>query len=483
MSASQVQSAVTARCAETREPWTPSRWNHLAFRKAMAPETAFALGNRMHHLATTAYPVGHAQTFRPYRLGGSATGEAEAFVVDTFAEVDRMGLYVHIPFCQKRCRYCEYAVVQAPTEDDKSEYVRALRTELQLTASRIGRKRLVGLDIGGGTPALLAPARLGEILETMDQGFDREPGFQVSIETTPALAASNPLWLRATRRLGIERISMGVQTADHRLLKMMEREAGTLDDNAQAAANVRRAGFDEFNVDVMYGFAGQDAKQWEETLRHAVGLEPDCITTYRVRFKGTRIEGDAREVSLEDVNCLYQATGRVLGEAGYHAEPGKNTYSRRPGSHGLSAYLAERVLHGTPYLGVGLGAQSFTGNLLAYNLGAASKNLEGYLGAVRSGSLPLQDAYFLPREEGMAKMISVSMYSGGIGLRAFHDLFGVTLQEQFPREVAFVLEHGLMTIEDGALRLTAQGALACHGCLALFYSDAVKRYLAERATC
>ena len=80
MNASPFQSAATARCAETREPWTPSRWNHLAFREAMAPETAFALGNRMHHLATTAYPVGHAQTFRPYRLGGTATGEAEALV-------------------------------------------------------------------------------------------------------------------------------------------------------------------------------------------------------------------------------------------------------------------------------------------------------------------------------------------------------------------------------------------------------------------
>lgn len=461
-----------------RPTWTPSVWTPCAHREPFAPEMAFDLGNRLHHLATTAYPIGHRTTFAPYRVPAE---DAQDRVASTFRQIERMGLYVHVPFCERRCRYCEYAVVRDPSPSWRSDYVQAVEEELDLVEGLTGRgKVLVGLDIGGGTPALLTPPQIERILARVDGIFTRGPGFLVSIETTPKIAAEEPMWLKMTRRLGVERISMGIQTDDPVLLAAMERRAGGTDANPVAAANIRRAGFSEFNVDVMYGFAGQSVGSWRQTLEHAISLGPDSITTYRVRYKGTRIEDQAAGVRLEDVNRLYETTVDVLPAAGYAAVPGKNTYSRLPGHHGLSPYLAERVHHGTPYLGVGLGAQSFTGNVLAYNSGAASKRLEPYLKAVRAGRLPLQDAYLLSREEGMAKMISVSFYSGGIRLAAFQELFGVSLPEQFPREVRFVLDNRLMELDPEALRLTHRGALACHGCMALFYSDAVKRHLADR---
>jgi oxygen-independent coproporphyrinogen-3 oxidase len=163
--------------------------------------------------------------------------------------------------------------------------------------------------------------------------------------------------------------------------------------------------------------------------------------------------------------------------AGYEATPGKNTYSRIVGDVGTSDYLTERVIKGTPYLGLGLGAQSFSPHTLSYNLGAASKRLQPYLEAVRRGRLPIQDIYHLPLEIAMAKMISVSFYFGQIHLAHLRQRFGVRLQDRFPDEVAFVLRRGLMEYVGPTLRLTAQGAGQFNGVVALFYSGGVKDYL------
>ena len=123
----------------------------------------------------------------------------------------------------------------------------------------------------------------------------------------------------------------------------------------------------------------------------------------------------------------------MLLEAGYHGTPGKNTFSRLPGDPGTSDYLTGRVIEGTPYLGLGLGAQSLSETTLAYNAGAAEKRLERYLRMVQAGQLPIQDLYHLSREAAVGKMISVSFYFGEVNLDEFHKKFGVTFEIHVPR--------------------------------------------------
>jgi oxygen-independent coproporphyrinogen-3 oxidase len=227
----------------------------------------------------------------------------------------------------------------------------------------------------------------------------------------------------------------------------------------------------------MYGFADQGIADFARTVEHALSLDADVITLYRMRYKGTRVQSESSAVELGRVVELAELAHDKLCAAGYLANPGKNTFTRHPAEAGTSAYLTERVVWSTPYLGIGLGAQTFSNNVLAYNHGAASKRLDKYLQSVDQGELPIQDLYHLPPSEGMAKMIAVSFYFGEINLAAFALRFGVDLPARFAPELQLLLSRGLMALHGANLRLTRKGARFFPGVVSLFYSDAVKSYL------
>ena len=467
---------------ESRRPLspTPLAWAaEPADAEALPPETVFRAGLQLHHLANTAYPIGHRQTIWSYRRPAA---EHAALLEASLGGDEPMGLYAHIPFCQRRCAFCEYTVLPSHSEELEARYQQALEGELALTLRLLGagRKRLVGFDIGGGTPGLIAPARVGALVAAVRSGFLLEPGFAISIETTPSLAARHLDRLQAYRSFGIERISMGLQVASSRLLAHYGREQ-PLHHNQRAVENVRRAGFRTLNLDLMYGLLRQGEDDLRASLEHAVALDPEVITLYRMRYKGTRIAAEGAGVDRERVVAEQELAHGLLAAAGYHANPGKNAFSRDPADPGTSAYLTARVGRGTPYLGLGLGAQTFTGTLLGYNQGAASKRLEPYLRAVAEGRPPLQDLYWLPRSEGMAKMIAVSFYFGEIDRRAFELRFGLPLEACFPEEVRFLVRHRLMEARDGRLSLTHRGARVLNGVIALFYSPRVKAHLLSLA--
>jgi oxygen-independent coproporphyrinogen-3 oxidase len=169
----------------------------------------------------------------------------------------------------------------------------------------------------------------------------------------------------------------------------------------------------------------------------------------------------------------------LLKDNGYAGWVGKNTYSRTVGSSGCSDYLEKRVVRGIPYLGMGLGAQSFSQSTLAYNLGGVTKRLEQYVKSVELGRVPIQDLYWLSQSGAMGKFCSVSFYFGGISLSAFKANFGVSLYTAFPDKVSFVLDEGLMEyISDGdRLQLTSKGKSYYSGVLALFYAPHVQQQL------
>jgi oxygen-independent coproporphyrinogen-3 oxidase len=440
------------------------------------PEAVLAAGLRHHHLANTAYPIAHRRTIWRFR---QPEDRHAALLRDGFARDASMGLYVHVPFCERRCTFCEYCVAAHHDAEVEEAYFRALLGELRLDLDQlgVGSRRLVGLDIGGGTPALAQPGRVAEVIDLVTSRFALEPGFGISIETTPKVAAEHPERMATLRALGIERISMGLQMINPALLREYGRDLNQVGHNRRAVDAIRRAGFARFNIDLMYGLARQTRDDLRAAVRYAASLVPEYITLYRMRYKGTQIEAEAGGVELDRVVGMAEAAHAELEAAGYHGRPGMNGFSRVPSELPTSEYLTARVVRSTPYLGVGLGAQTFTNAVLAYNLGAANKRLEAYLEAVGRGRLPIQDLYHLPPSEGMAKMVAVSFYFGQVHLGAFRHRFGVELAERFPAEVDLVLRRGLMLHDGPVLRLTPAGARVWNGVVALFYSDRVKEHL------
>lgn len=443
------------------------------------PARVFEAGLRNHHVANTAYPIAHQRTFQPYRVHRERHFERALAGLSGFTD---LCLYVHVPFCETRCSFCEYTVVDKREAERTTIYVDALLTELDRYADAIALDQRVvhGLDIGGGTPSFLPLADVERILAAVHARARFGEGADISIETTPKLAAADPAKLAGYRKLGIDRISMGIQVIQPDLLRVLARADNGVEQHARAVEAIRAAGFERFNVDLMYGFAGQSLASWQATLDHAIGLGPESITLYRMRYKLTRISDQADAVTLAEIGPMAKLAKQQLAAAGYHANPGKTTYSRIPGDVGTSSYLARRVQTGMPYLGLGLGAQTFTHTTIAYNEGAATKRLDPYLAALAADRLPIQDLYDLPRCHMIGKMCAVSFYFGEIQRAPFLAKFGEPLEQVFAAELEFVISRGLMTLGDEALSLTDEGVAHVNGIIPLFAAPSIQTYLIDR---
>jgi oxygen-independent coproporphyrinogen-3 oxidase len=443
------------------------------------PEVVFEAGERNHHISNTSYPIAHLSTWKPYRVERPSHRDV---IHRAFDGISDLCLYAHIPFCEVRCSYCEYTVVNKNELSATAEYMRLLNAELSFyrqlfdTRSRV----LHGFDIGGGTPSFVDAESIAELVENVRSSFRIAPGAGISIETTPRIAAAERRKMEAYVRAGIERISMGVQVIEPDLLRVLNRSGNGVEHHHQAVDNIRKAGFKKFNLDLMYGFADQSLDSWRATLEHAINLSPEYITLYRMRYKLTRISDQAPRVHLDSVREQAALARTMLADAGYAANPGKNTYSRIPGDPGTSDYLTRRVVDGMPYLGIGLGAQTFTHTSIGYNDGSAGKNLAPYRKSIEQGQLPIQDLYDLPLAHMMAKMVAVSFYFGEVDREAFASKFGVMLEDAFPAEVEFVLQRGLMAYTGRALSLTKEGARHFNGVIALFFAPSVQTYLINR---
>ena len=462
-------------------------------------DAVFAAGERNHHISNTAYPIAHESSWAPYRV---TRDQHEGVVRRAFDDVDDICLYVHIPFCETRCSICEYTVVSGDDLDNTAGYRDSLLNEIKRIGALLraaGKThRVRGIDIGGGTPSFVPAADIAAIVAALHTEFDCGPEAGISIETTPKIAAAEPAKLKAWINLGIERFSMGVQVIQPDLLQVLARNENGVEHHHRAVDNIRSAGCARLNLDVMYGFADQSPESLAATLHHCIALGPEYVTLYRMRYKLTRISHQAPRVTLEHAKTHAALARSILQDAGYEASPGKNTFTHRrvnqgrsAGSSieldvGTSAYLTRRVIEGMPYVGLGLGAQTFTHTTISYNDGSVGKNLLPYLRSVAAGRLPLQDLYDLPQTQMMAKFVAVAFYFGEIDRVAFERKFDIDIDVAFAAEVEFVKERGLMQETTGqmgnsrALSLTPEGACHFAGVIALFFAPSVQKYLIDR---
>ena len=427
----------------------------------------FDRGIKFHHYCNTAYPL-RPNSLAQYELHDPAA--VYEVVKKNIASQEELCLYVHVPFCQSRCKFCEYVVLDKPNEGDADKYVGYLLKEIEMYRKIIKDKPIAGYDLGGGTPSYLSIENLQAITDSVKK-FHLNDGIYMSIETTPVIASKDPEKIRAIRAMGYNRISMGFQTVSEKLLESLGRE-GSKSIYEQAVDNIRKAGFDRLNIDLMYGFLNQSDEDFANTIKYTIALGPEFITLYRNRYKGTKLEAESQGVTLYKVNRQYDIAFNLLKEAGYIANNGKNTFSRIPGDMGTSSYLTKRVVDATSYVGFGLGAQSFVGNYLAYNLGCADHRLQKYFQAIDNGILPINDIADMPKEEVRAKAISVMFYFGFISMKSYKKRFNEDFREVYQTQIGFLEKNSLMRfVDDDTFMLTDYGAAHLYGIIPLFYSE------------
>jgi oxygen-independent coproporphyrinogen-3 oxidase len=380
-------------------------------------------------------------------------------------------LYFHIPFCKQRCAYCDFNTY-AGREDTIPAYVDALRNEIKaagvaLSASQGKSAPRLGVGtifFGGGTPSLLAPDQFRDIFQSIRAFFEVSPQAEISLEANPGTVSL--AYLRELRALGFNRISYGAQSANPNELRMLER-IHNYNDVVDAVRWSRRTGFDNLNLDLIYGLPEQTLISWQNTVKLIVGLRPEHISAYALTVEpGTPFgrwaakgllpspDPDLAAEQYEWTMDYLTAQGYVQYEISNWALPGREC------RHNLQYW------RNLDYLGLGAGAHGYAGGYRYSNV----LRIKTYLN--RSADSRFADLPFplsqatvhwhrnTPRDDMQETMMTgLRLTDEGISAEGFRQRFGVDLLEVFGKEILKLETVGLLKWEGEALRLTRRGRL------------------------
>lgn len=385
-------------------------------------------------------------------------------------------LYLHVPFCEAKCFYCNFAVDISQDEKVHAGYVDALLRELDTHAGWLNRSKICGIDIGGGTPTRLHAKQLRRLCQAIaPYAQDTGHAFPVSIETTPRIASQEPEKLEVLSRGGVQRVSMGVQSFNAATLALVNRRR-QVEQAAQAMAHLRSAGFLRINLDIIFGLPGQTIQDWLADLDNVIALAPDSVTTYDCLYRG---KGRAlTKIALTmptpvTYGAMYDAAYERLTKAGWHASYGSVNFSRRPDETGTSACFEGRLLDGLPYLGLGNYASSLRGNQWSFNAFSACD----YVQRINAGVNPCEYHYDLPQSETQAKYALYSLNYGFIDEDRFLRRFGISLAEAYPEELDHALTAGLMQQSGQRWQVMPGRFDRMHIIRSLFYPVAARAWL------
>jgi oxygen-independent coproporphyrinogen-3 oxidase len=356
------------------------------------------------------------------------------------------GLYVHIPFCPQHCPYCAFAVVTGHY-DLYERYVEAVCAEIRQWRHLADRAPFATLFFGGGTPSMLEPAQVERICDAAQQTLGIAPDAEISLEANPNGADSAKF--PALRRLGINRLSIGVQSFNDVDLKILGRRHTAA--QARAACHAaQEAGFDNLSLDLMFSLPGALRAHWQGTVHQALRFQPTHISTYSLTIEeGTRFahryhQGRLQPVSEEDDAWAYAWTMETLQAAGYeHYEVSNFARPGRRSRHNWGYW------HGASYLGVGLSAHSFFDATRRWN----TRNMRAYLEAVESGRSPCEDFEVVDSAMARRERMAVQLRTC-VGVQLAPDELQVL---QASETFQAMLAEQLVRLEASRLSLTATG--------------------------
>ena len=384
-------------------------------------------------------------------------------------------LYIHIPFCMKKCLYCDFPS-GAYGSEIRRRYTKALMRELLYQAERMDDCEIATIYIGGGTPTWLEEKYMEKIIRTVYKYFHVSPDAEVTMECNPATAAEKTLSLY--RSLGVNRLSIGLQSSDENELKTLGRvhSYGEFLNTFQYARN---AGFDNINVDIMTGIPGQTPATLRKTLSDVTSLRPEHISCYSLIVEeGTpfydlyeddvkRREKGEPTVELPNEDQEYELgiiAQRYLAEHGYGQYEISN-YARMGKACRHNIGYWKRV----PYLGVGLGAASLLDNIRYTN----SRDIYEYLSKVEADDFPIyKDAEAISRKGQMEEFMFLGLrMNEGVSRDDFEKTFGVSIDAMYGGVLSKLSADGLLLYSEGRVCLTELGADLSNYALSFFLFD------------
>lgn len=376
----------------------------------------------------------------------------------------KLELYIHIPFCVRKCAYCDFLSFSS-NDDTKQRYVDALIKEIEYEAYKYKEKMVSSVFIGGGTPSSLSTGLISKIMETVHSCYEVSSDAEITIECNPGTITREKL--EEYRDCGINRLSIGLQSADDAELMMLGRihNYKTFLENYELA---RVCGFKNINVDLISGLPGQKLVDFENTLKKVIGLKPEHISSYSLIIEeGTPFfdsygEGKELEKELpdeEEDRDIYHRTREILEAAGYHqyeiSNYAKNGYECR---HNIGYWTR------TEYVGFGIGAASLVGEIRWKNC----MDLERYIlictnisDENRTGIDRIKEAIeSLDARSRMEEYIFLGLrLVRGVDIEDFKRTFGVELLDvaEYKKHTEKMLKEGLLISDDNRICLSKKG--------------------------
>lgn len=363
----------------------------------------------------------------------------------------RLGLYLHIPFCIRKCAYCDF--LSAPAgEADRISYVQALKKEIQCMGKEAKEYQVDSVFFGGGTPSILEPELLEELLLQLRESFCITKEAEITLEANPGTLTEKKLVVY--NKNGINRLSIGLQSADNGELKRLGR-IHTWEEFLDNYRLARQLGFSNINIDLMSALPGQTRESYERTLNRVLKLKPEHISAYSLIIeKGTPFYETWEKDELllpaeEEERQMYYLTERLLKAAGYHRYEISN-YAKS----GFESRHNNKYWTGEEYLGMGLGASScFDGRRMKN-----TEFLPEYLEGIKMRKEIHIENHLLTRREKMEEFMFLGLRRmEGVSKERFFKEFGEELLEVYGETINKQEADGLIAQNEKQLWLTERG--------------------------
>jgi oxygen-independent coproporphyrinogen-3 oxidase len=362
---------------------------------------------------------------------------------------EQAGLYIHIPFCLSKCGYCSFYSIKSVNLIPK--YIAALKKEIKYY-----RNVFLSFDtiyIGGGTPSLLSIGQIDDILTTVNKYYKIDRQSEITMEVNPGDVSLE--YFQALRKSGINRLNIGVQSFDDKILQLLGRRHSSKEAIAAIEA-ARAAGFYNLGIDLIYGVHGLSIKLWKDTLQKAVSLRPEHISCYQLSlcestplYKKYYSEG----WMLPDENTelkLFLATAEELEDAGYiHYEV--SNFARKDK---FKSWHNQKYWQHMPYLGLGPAAHSFLNNKRWWNKAA----VKTYLKEIAAGKMPMEGSETLSAKQLQLEALFLGLRTKtGIVLKRYQTKYGIDLCEDKKTIIDALIKNKLVEFKNGFLRPTRAG--------------------------
>ena len=369
-------------------------------------------------------------------------------------------LYVHIPFCVRKCQYCDF--LSGPSDEEtKDRYIEALLKEIR-AAEHTEDYEIVSVFIGGGTPSALKAEAIASIMRTLQEQFFFCEDAEVTIEANPGTVDLEKLTIY--RNVGINRLSLGLQSTDAEELKLLGR-IHSYEEFLKSYEWARKAGFSNINIDLMFAIPGQTGEAWRQHLYQVAELNPEHISAYSLIIEeGTPFAEQNLDLPDEDTEYqMYEDTAEILERYGYRQYEISNYAKQGYMCRHNAGYWQRRE-----YLGFGLGASSLYGGMRFSN----THQMQEYLKESRNPDQIRKDVTVLSRNEQIEEFMFLGLrMTDGISEKKFEENFDVRLMDVYGDILQKYEETGFMEHIETKWRLTRKGIHVSNHILADFLLD------------